>query len=66
MLVISTGLNAVPDHGTCTALFGAVAAIIASMFSSTQTLSRISWFAWVGGAGIMIAGTQRVISEQQT
>lgn len=56
MLGISTGLNAVSDHGACTAIFVVVAAIIAFLFSSIQTLSKISWLAWVGVAGIMIAG----------
>ncbi|KAJ6000632.1 hypothetical protein N7481_001041 [Penicillium waksmanii] len=42
LLSISISFNALTDHGTCTAVFVAVAAIIAFMFSSIQTLARIS------------------------
>ncbi|KAJ5485540.1 hypothetical protein N7539_005528 [Penicillium diatomitis] len=48
MLGISIGLNAVSSHATCTAVFVAVAAVIAFLFASIQTLGRISWLAWVG------------------
>jgi hypothetical protein len=48
MLGISISLNAVSTHGTCTATFVAVAAIVGFMLSSIQTLGRISWVAWVG------------------
>ncbi|KAH6871028.1 putative amino acid transporter [Thelonectria olida] len=48
MLGISIGLNTVSTHGACTAVFVAVAAILGFSFSSIQTLSRISWLAWVG------------------
>ncbi|CAG8104881.1 unnamed protein product [Penicillium olsonii] len=55
LLSISISLNALSDHATCTAVFVAVAAIIALMFSSIQTLARISWLAWIGAACIVIA-----------
>lgn len=56
MLSISIAFNALSDHGTCTAVFVAVAAIVAFMFSSIQTLARMSWLAWVGAGSIIIAG----------
>ncbi|KAK9851851.1 amino acid transporter [Penicillium brevicompactum] len=55
LLSISISFNALTDHGTCTAVFVAVAAIIAFTFSSIQTLGRISWLAWIGTACIIIA-----------
>jgi amino acid permease len=48
MLGISIGLNAVSSHATCTAVYVAVAAIVAFGFASIQTLGRISWLAWIG------------------
>ena len=40
MLGVSIGLNAVSTHGACTAIFVAVAAIIALAFASIRTLGR--------------------------
>lgn len=48
MLGISTGLNALSDHGACTAIFVAVAAIAGGCLASIQTFGKISWLAWVG------------------
>lgn len=48
MLGISIGLNTVSSHATCTAVFVVVAAVVTFVFSSIQTLGRISWLAWVG------------------
>lgn len=48
LLSISIGLNAVSEHGACTAVFMAVAGIMAFLLSSIQTLSKISWLAWTG------------------
>lgn len=48
MLSVSIGLNAVSTHGTCTAVFVAVAAIVGFLFASIRTLGKISWLAWVG------------------
>ncbi|CAI6069447.1 unnamed protein product [Clonostachys chloroleuca] len=53
MLGISIGLNAISHHGTCTAVFVAVAAIIGLCLASVRTLGRISWIAWVGLASIL-------------
>ncbi|KAI9932412.1 hypothetical protein MW887_008653 [Aspergillus wentii] len=53
MLGLSIGLNAVSDHAVCTAVYVAVAAIVACILGSIQTLGRISWMAWVGLACII-------------
>ncbi|KAF2964536.1 hypothetical protein GQX73_g9049 [Xylaria multiplex] len=55
MLGISIALNAISTHGTCTAVFVAVAAIIGFSLSSIQTLGRITWLAWIGLASILTA-----------
>ncbi|KAB8203954.1 transmembrane amino acid transporter protein-domain-containing protein [Aspergillus parasiticus] len=48
LLSISIALNAISTHGTCTAVFVAVAAIVTFCLTSIRTLGRISWIAWVG------------------
>ena len=48
MLSISISLNALSSHGTCTAVFVAVAAITGFLFSSIRTLGKISSLAWIG------------------
>ena len=53
MVGISIALNALSLHGACTAVFVAVAAVVGFIFSSIQTLGRISWIAWVGVVGII-------------
>ncbi|KAJ8061171.1 hypothetical protein OCU04_010244 [Sclerotinia nivalis] len=53
MLSVSIALNALSTHATCTAVFVAVAAIIAYIFASIQTLGKITWLAWIGVAGII-------------
>lgn len=55
MLSISIAFNALSTHGACTAVFVAVAAVIGFLFSSIQTLGKITWLAWVGVAGIITA-----------
>lgn len=55
MLGISISLNAVSTHGACTAIFVAVAAIIAFGLGSIQTLHEVSWLAWVGAGSILTA-----------
>jgi hypothetical protein len=55
ILGISTGLNALSTHGTCTAVFVAVAAIVGFSLGSIQTLGRISWLAWIGVVSILSA-----------
>lgn len=63
MLGISIGLNAISVHGTCTAVFVAVAAISGFLLASIRTLGRISWLAWVGLAFILTSGTPSVCLE---
>ncbi|GMK59638.1 hypothetical protein CspeluHIS016_0802440 [Cutaneotrichosporon spelunceum] len=50
---ISTALNAVSNHGTCTAVFVAVAAVCGFLFGSIRTLSKVTWIGWVGLISIM-------------
>lgn len=50
---ISTSLNAVSTHATCTAVFVAVAAIAGFLFGSIRTLSKVQWIGWVGIFSIM-------------
>jgi amino acid permease len=55
MLGVSIGLNAVSTHGACTAVFVAVAFVIAFAVASIRTLGKISWLAWVGMFSILSA-----------
>ncbi|CAG8418904.1 unnamed protein product [Penicillium salamii] len=55
ILGISIGLNAVSTHGTCTAVFSLVAAILGFCCSSVRTLGRITWLAWIGLPCILVA-----------
>lgn len=55
MLGISISFNAMSTHGTCTAVFVVVAAIIAFGLGSIQTLHEVSWLAWVGATSILVA-----------
>ncbi|RWA03402.1 hypothetical protein EKO27_g11703 [Xylaria grammica] len=55
MLSISIALNAVSTHGACTAVFVAVAAVVGFGLASIRTLGRITWLAWIGLFGILIA-----------
>jgi hypothetical protein len=52
---ISTALNAISSHGTCTAVFVAVAAIAGGMLASIRTLGQLRWLGWVGMASILAA-----------
>lgn len=53
MLSISIAFNTLSEHGTCTAVFVAIAAIIGFGLSSIRTLGKMTWLAWVGLAGIL-------------
>ncbi|KAK6908126.1 hypothetical protein I204_06100 [Kwoniella mangroviensis CBS 8886] len=55
LLGISIGLNAISSHGTCTAVFVAVATVVTFFLSCIQTLGKISWLGWVGLVSIMSA-----------
>ncbi|KAJ3524061.1 hypothetical protein NM208_g12201 [Fusarium decemcellulare] len=48
MLSISISLNALSEHGACTAIFVAVAFVLVFVLSSIRTLGRITWLAIVG------------------
>lgn len=48
MLGISIALNTLSAHATCTAVYVAVACIVAFITASVRTLDRVSWLAWVG------------------
>lgn len=56
MLSTAIGFNAVSSHGTCTAVFVAVAAIISFGLASIRTLGKIKWTAWVGLGCVFVAG----------
>lgn len=56
ILGLSIGFNAVSSHGTCTAVFVVISAIIGFLFASIRTLGRISWIVWVGLTCILVAG----------
>ena len=56
MLSISIALNALSDHGACTAIFVAVAFVAVLAVSSARTLGRIASLAMIGVAAIIIAG----------
>lgn len=56
ILSLSIGLNAVSNHGTCTAVFVIVAALVGFMFGSIRTLGKIKWIAWLGLTSIITAG----------
>ncbi|KAF5679909.1 neutral amino acid permease [Fusarium heterosporum] len=55
ILGISISFNALSTHGTCTATFVAIAALIVFLCSSIRTLGRMSWLAWVGVISLMAA-----------
>lgn len=55
MLGISIALNSLSEHGACTAIFVAVAAVIGFGLASIPTLGKITWIAWVGLFGILSA-----------
>lgn len=56
LLSTSIGLNAISAHGTCTAVFVAVAAIASFALGSVRTLGKMKWIAWVGLACVFVAG----------
>ncbi|KAM0716181.1 hypothetical protein Q7P37_008695 [Cladosporium fusiforme] len=55
MLSISIAFNALSEHGACTAIFVAVAAIATFGLASIRTLGRIQMLAWVGIISILVA-----------
>ncbi|OQE42204.1 hypothetical protein PENCOP_c004G08091 [Penicillium coprophilum] len=55
ILGISISLNAISNHGTCTAAFVGVAAVVGFSLASIRTLGKITWIAWVGLVCILAA-----------
>ncbi|KAI5451060.1 hypothetical protein NCC49_002548 [Naganishia albida] len=55
MLGISIALNAISMHGTCTAVFVAIAALLVFAISSIQTLEKLSWISWAGVISITVS-----------
>lgn len=56
MLSLSICLNALSNHGACTAVFVAIAFVLVLFLSSLRTLGRITWLAIVGAGCIIAAG----------
>lgn len=52
---LSTALNAISLHGTCTAVFVAVMAVAIYPFASLRTLGGVKWIGWVGLISILSA-----------
>ncbi|KAG9570949.1 amino acid transporter, partial [Aureobasidium melanogenum] len=48
IVTTATAFNALSDHGTCTAIFSLVSAILISLCSSIRTFSRLGWLTWFG------------------
>lgn len=48
LLSTSIALNAVSDHATCTVVFVVVAAVIAFLLGSIQTLEKVSTLGYIG------------------
>lgn len=56
ILGISISFNAISNHGTCTAVFVVIAAIIGFSMASIRTLVKITWIAWAELLCIMLSG----------
>ncbi|KAM5356854.1 hypothetical protein ACJ41O_003500 [Fusarium nematophilum] len=52
---ISTALNALSDHATCTVLFTFVGAVLITTFSAVRTFSRLGWLTWLGFTTFFVA-----------
>ncbi|KAJ5698665.1 amino acid transporter [Penicillium macrosclerotiorum] len=55
LLSTSIGLNAVSDHGTCTAVIVGVSAVASFALASIRTLAKIKWAAWAGVGSVFTA-----------
>ncbi|GAA6009160.1 hypothetical protein JCM10207_004288 [Rhodosporidiobolus poonsookiae] len=55
LLGLSTALNAISLHGTCTAVFVAVSTVATFPFASLRTLGGIKWIGWVGLASMVVS-----------
>lgn len=55
MVGVTTALNAVSTHGTCTAVFMVVVFVVSMGCASIRTLGNIAWLGWVGLISIFSA-----------
>merc|ERR1712093_846698 len=55
LLGISTALDAMSLHATCTAVFVAVAAVVTLPFASLETMGGVKWIGWVGLASMIVS-----------
>lgn len=53
---ISTALNGVSAHATCTAVFMAIAAVVTFLLSSIQTMGKLWYLGAAGSVSIFLAG----------
>ncbi|GAA5885816.1 hypothetical protein JCM6882_007571 [Rhodosporidiobolus microsporus] len=54
-LTISTALNGISLHATCTAVFVAVAAIFCIPIATLRRLDSLAWVTWLGVGAIIVA-----------
>ncbi|BGP17049.1 hypothetical protein JCM10213_000314 [Rhodosporidiobolus nylandii] len=55
LLGLSTALNAISLHGTCTAVFVAVAAVATFFPASLRTLGSVKWIGWAGLLSMIVS-----------
>ncbi|GAA5998476.1 uncharacterized protein JCM10292_002723 [Rhodotorula paludigena] len=55
LLSLSTALNAISLHATCTAVFVAVAVVATYPFASFRKLENVAWITWIGLFSIIVA-----------
>jgi len=55
LLSISIALNSISLHGTCTAVFVAVATIATFLLASIQTLEKIAWVTYAGFISLVVS-----------
>lgn len=55
LLGASIALNSITNHGTCTAVFVAVATVVTFILASIRTLGKVSWLGWLGLGSILAA-----------
>jgi hypothetical protein len=55
LLGMSTAFNAMSLHGTCTAVFVAVSAVMTFFPASLRTLGSVKWIGWVGLLSMVVS-----------
>lgn len=55
MVGVTTALNAVSTHATCTAVWMVVVFVVSFAAASIRTLGNITWLGWIGLASILSA-----------